>query len=59
MADSLTSLILDIVPADGSTIGNKALLTEIQRRRPRTTESAYLRNHAKLSTLFSARGAMV
>lgn len=41
MTDALKALILELVPADGSTIGNQSLLAAIQKRMPKATESGY------------------
>ena len=37
----LREIILDLVPADGSNIGNQALLTLLQDRIPTVSEEAY------------------
>jgi len=41
MSDQLKDLILSIVPEDGSTIGNQALLARLQDHIPGLTESAF------------------
>ena len=41
MSDQLKDLILSIVPEDGSTIGNQALLARLQDHIPGITESAF------------------
>ena len=39
--DILRDMILDVVPSDGSNIGNQALLTVLQDRAPGVSEEAY------------------
>ena len=39
--DILRDMILDVVPSDGSNIGNQALLTVLQDRAPGISEHTY------------------
>ncbi len=41
MNDALKALILELVPEDGSTIGNQSLLAAIQKQMPDATEEGY------------------
>lgn len=39
MSDALTDLILSLTPADGSTIGNRAMMTLLREHVPDLTDS--------------------